>query len=98
MRLKGIFYVRFQGAWLCFNCQLLIAKLHAYGLNFPSLKLIQSYFRQSEIENAHHNSVSFMQKIVIKGVPQGSILGSIFFNNHMWCVAPFGTTCIILKM
>ena len=55
------------------NHELLIAKLHAYGFSKDSLKLINSYksdrWQRTKIDK------SFSSWSLLKGVPQGSVLG-----------------------
>ena len=61
------------------NHDLLIAKLHAYGFGKNSLSLVKSYFTdrwQRTKINASFSSWLFLTV----GVPQGSILGPLFFN------------------
>ena len=59
---------------------LIIAKLHAHGLDHDSLRLIRSYLsnwhQRIKLESVFS---SWMQTII--GVPQGSILGPLLFNN-----------------
>ena len=69
-------------AFDCVNNELIIAKLHAYGLSYSALKLIQSYLSKRKQKVRINNSFSSLQEIE-HGVPQGSILGPLFFNIHM---------------
>ena len=58
---------------------LLIAKLHAYGCDLPSLKLLNCYLRNRCQRVKINNFYSSWAEILF-GVPQGSILGPILFN------------------
>ena len=58
---------------------LLIAKLHAYGFSKSSLILIKSYLSGRFQRTKIGQSLSAWLLIVL-GVPQGSILGPLFFN------------------
>ena len=66
-------------AYDCFNHDLIIAKLEAYGVGENNLRLIQNYIsqRQQWLKVASFFNESFE---IIFGVPQGSILGLIIFN------------------
>ena len=70
-------------AFDCLLHDLLIAKLHAYGFEIDSLRLIYSYLvgRKQRLKIDNENST--WQEILF-GVPQGSIVGPLFFNNHMY--------------
>ena len=60
------------------NHNLLIAKLHAYGLSINALELIQCYLskRQQRVKNSTYCT----WKEIKVGAPQGSVLGPLLFN------------------
>ena len=67
-------------AFDCIRYDLLIAKLNAYGFDKKALKLIYDYLngRSQKIKVG----ASFSSKLVISyGVPQGSMLDPLLFNN-----------------
>ena len=66
-------------AFDCLNHELLIAKLTAYGLSLPALRLIHDYSLNRKQRTRINNSYSTWMEIVF-GVPQGSILGPLLFN------------------
>ena len=55
------------------NHELLIAKLHAYGVTKPALKLLYSYLRNRWHRTKINTSFSTWKEL-LTGVPQGSIL------------------------
>ena len=58
---------------------LLISKLHAYGLSFDTVTFLKSYLKDRKQNSRINNIFSAFQNI-LSGVPQGSILGPILFN------------------
>ena len=59
-------------------------KLHAYGFSIESLKLINSYLTECKQRVKMNDQFSSWLDIVV-GVPQGSILGPLLFNNIFLC-------------
>lgn len=67
-----------------------MAKLHAYGFDADSLRMIRSYLVGRNMENLHgrkqrqkvDNEYSKWQEIYF-GVRQGSISGLLLFNIHI---------------
>ena len=58
---------------------LLVAKLHAYGLSEDAVTFVYSYLkRKKQGENINDTASGF--QILLSGIPQGSILGPILFN------------------
>ena len=66
-------------AFDCICHDLLIAKLNAYGLSLPALKLITDYL-QNRKQRTKIGSIYSDWEDIISGVPQGSILGPLLFN------------------
>ena len=61
------------------NHKLIFKKMQAHGLNKKSLSFIESYIVNRKQVSKTGDSFSTYQRI-ITGVPQGSILGPLFFN------------------
>ena len=66
-------------AFDCIPHDLLIAKMHAYGFSSESLTFFYSYLKRRKQSVKINNTHSAFQ-VLLSGVPQGSILGSILFN------------------
>ena len=66
-------------AFDCLPHELLIAKLHAYGVDVPSLKLLHSYLTK-RMQRVKLNGTYSLWSEILFGVPQGSILGPLLFN------------------
>ena len=64
------------------NHELLIAKLYAYGFSKDAVKLIHSYLSDRWQRTKINKSFSSWSAL-LKGVPQGSVLGPILFNIYL---------------
>ena len=75
----GMVLMDLSKAYDCLPHDLLIAKLAAYGFGPNSLALISNYLSQRKQRVKVGSTFSEWQEIV-SGVPQGSVLGPLFFN------------------
>ena len=66
-------------AFDCVPHDLLIAKLHAYGLSFNTVTFLNSYLKDRK-QNIRINNIFSTFQNILSGVPQGSTLGPILFN------------------
>ena len=66
----------------CILHDLFIGKLAAYGFDYNSLQMLQSYLLNRKQRTKINNAYSKYCEILF-GVPQGSILGSLLFNIYI---------------
>ena len=69
-------------AFDCIRHDLLLAKLDAYGFSHESLCLIYSFLDNRHKRVKINGSFSTYKRFHL-GVPQGSVLGSLFFNIYI---------------
>ena len=84
-----------QKAFDTINHELIIAKLHAYGFDKLSLKLLFSYLTHRSHWTKLNNAFSSWSQL-LRGVPQGSDVGPILFNiylNDIFYLAELTNVC-----
>ena len=72
----GALLIDLSKAFNCLSRELVIAKLHAYGVDIPSLKLLHSYLTKRKQRVKLNGKYSLWSKTIF-GVPQGPILRPI---------------------
>ena len=75
----GLMMMDLSKAFDCIPHDLLIAKLYAYGFDKSSVRLIHSYLKERH-QRVKINSEYSSWKVILDGVPQGSVLGPLLFN------------------
>ena len=81
-RFAGLLLTDLSKVFDCIDHELLIAKLHAYGFNIKSLKLIHSYLHE-RLQIVKVNSSFSHWSNVEPGIPQGSLKGPLLFNIYI---------------
>ncbi len=78
----GVLLTDLSKAFDCLDHDLIIAKLYAYGFDYKAVRLIHDYL-SCRFQRVRINSSYSSWKEILKGVPQGSILGPMFFNIYL---------------
>ena len=84
----GALHTDLSKAFDCISHDLLIAKLHAYGLSFPALKLMQDY-HQNRKQRTKVGTACTKCHDILASVPQGFILGFILDFFVLFCFVFF---------
>ena len=66
-------------AFDCLNHELLLAKLNAYGFSANAIQMMHSYLTGRRQRVKVSGSFSSWKELKL-GLPQGSVLGPLFFN------------------
>ena len=77
--LVGLLLLDLSKAFDCLPHKLLLCKLHAYGVSRDAFDLLCSYLT-NRTERVKISTVKSDWVKLIKGVPQGSVLGPMLFN------------------
>ena len=80
--IRGAILTDLLKAFDCILHDLLIAKLAAYGFDYQSLRIMESFLSNRQQRTKINNAFSRYSEIKY-GVPQGSILGPLLFNVYI---------------
>ena len=79
---SGALLTDLSKAFDCILPDLLIAKLAAYGFDYNSLQMLQSYLsNRKQITKINYAYCKYYE--ILFGVPQGSISGPLLFNIYI---------------
>ena len=78
-KIVGAILMDLSKAFDCLPHEIIIAKLAAYGLGKGALQVIFSYLKNRK-QSVKVKGIQSLLKLILSGVPQGSLLGPILFN------------------
>ena len=78
----GAILMDLSKAFDCIKHDLLLAKLNAYGFSREALRLVNSFLENRHKRVKINGSFSAFKQLFL-GVPQGSVLGPLFFNIYI---------------
>ena len=78
----GAILMDLSKAFDCIKHDLLLAKLNAYGFSREALRLVNSFLENRHQRVKINGSFSAFRQLFL-GVPQGSVLGPLFFNIYI---------------
>ena len=81
-KMFGAFLADLFKAFDCFDPELLIAKLNAYGFSLTELKLVHNYISNRKKWTKINSSYNSLLEITF-GIPHGSILGPLLYNTFL---------------
>ena len=81
-KLTGVLFIDLRKAFDCVNHKVLLHKLRSYGVSDQAMSFFSSYLSNRSQTVNFSGVLSEMKEINI-GVPQGSILGPLFFIVHI---------------
>ena len=88
----GVLFLDLSKAFDVLNHSLLLVKLDAYGFSLKSTTFIQSYLNK-RVQKVNVNNRFSSCEVIYGCVPKGSILGPLIFNNFIYDIFSFLTTC-----
>ena len=83
-------------AFDCIPHDLLIAELHAYGLDFDTVKFLHNYLKNRK-QSVKINNISSFFRTILLVVPKGSVLDPILFNIFINDFADDNTIAVTCK-
>ena len=85
-------FVDYRKAFDTINRSILFSKLEKYGIRGLPLDLIKNYLSDRK-QIVKHNNVFSSSRVVSCGLPQGTILGPLFFLLYVNDMPKFSSTC-----